>query len=242
MAIIQQNSRISHHTVTTPSMGFTVPTQEDFTTGTWSMYDLCVSEFGVNEADQKLYIRIGSDVKQIQFTGATAGGAQGLDDVLGIENITNGNNIVLTDGDKLINTDGTFGTYFSGKNLILYDGFYDQKLYEIGFDDNTSFNASKIIIGSYSFNTSYKSMFIESTIICNGTSGISYHSKIEGFFRGGTSSLIQISVVDKTEQSEFLPGGIITDYEIDGYNLNIVGTGQVGDSYEWNVLYKVHIK
>ena len=241
MAIIQQNSRISHHTITTPSTGFTVPVQEDFTTGTWSSSDLCLSEFGVNEADQKLYMRIGNTVKQIQFVGAT-GGAQGLDDVLSIENITNGNSIVLTDGDKIINSDGTFGTYYSGKNLVLYDGYYDAKLYEIGYDDNTSFNASKITIATYSFNPSYKSMFIETTIICNGTSGISYHSKIEGFFRGGTMSLIQVSFVDKTEQSEFLPGGIITDYEIDGYNLKIVGTGQIGDSYEWNAVYKVHIK
>lgn len=241
MAIIQQNSRISHHTVTTPTAIFTVPVQEDFTTGTWSSLDLCVSEFGVNEADEKLYIRVGNTVKQIQFVGAT-GGDQGLDDVLATENITNGNNIVLTDGDKIINSDGTFGVYYSGKNLVLYDGYYDGKVYEIGYDDNTSFNASKITIATYSFNPSYKSMFIETTIICNGTGGLSYHSKLEGFFRGGTASLTQVSIVDKTEQSEFLPGGIITDYEIDGYNLKIVGTGQIGDSYEWNALYKVHIK
>jgi len=241
MAIIQQNSRISHHTITTPTAIFTVPVQEDFTTGTWSSLDLCVSEFGVNEADEKLYIRVGDSIKQIQFVGST-GGAQGLDDVLGIENITNGNNIVLTDGDKLINTDGSFGTYFSGKNLVLYDGYYDGKLYEIGYDDNTSINASQITIATYSFNPSYSSMFIETTIICNGISGISYHSKLEGFFRAGTASLTQVSIVDKTEQSEFLPGGIITDYEIDGFNLKIVGTGQIGDSYEWNALYKVHIK
>lgn len=241
MAIIQQNSRISHHTVTTPTAIFTVPVQEDFTTGTWSSLDLCVSEFGVNEADEKLYIRVGNTVKQIQFVGAT-GGDQGLDDVLATENLTNGNNIVLTDGDKLINTDGTFGVYYSGKNLVLYDGFYDGKVYEIGYDDNTSFNASPIIVASYSFNPAYSSMFIETTIICNGSSGISYHSKLEGFFRAGTASLTQVSIIDKTEQSEFLPGGIITDYVIDGFNLQIVGTGQIGDSYEWNALYKVHIK
>lgn len=241
MPIIQQNSRISHHTITTPATGFTVPVQEDFTSGTWSISDLCVSEFGINEFDEKLYIRVGNTVKQIQFVGAT-GGVQGLDDVLAIQNISNGNNIVLTDGDKIINTDGTFGVYYSGKNLVLYDGYYDGKMYEIGYDDNTSFNASKITIATYPFDTNYSSMFIETTIICNGTSGISYHSKLDGFFRAGTASLTQVSIVDKTEQSEFLPGGIITDYEIDGFNLKIVGTGQVGDSYEWNVVYKVHIK
>lgn len=74
MSIIKQKSRISHHTVDTPSTVFTVPSQEDFTVeGTmfaWNVTDLCYSEIGVNEADDKVYIRIGPSIHEI-LTSAT---------------------------------------------------------------------------------------------------------------------------------------------------------------------------
>jgi hypothetical protein len=77
MAIIQQNSRITFHTITATGSGstFSVPSQEDFTSRTspWTINDLCLSEIGVNEGDVKAYIRIGSDIKEFQFVGGTGG-------------------------------------------------------------------------------------------------------------------------------------------------------------------------
>lgn len=69
MAIFQQNSRLVHHTVLTSGITFSVPEQQDFTiTGTtsaWYVTDLDISEFGVNEPDKELFIRIGNEIKQV---------------------------------------------------------------------------------------------------------------------------------------------------------------------------------
>lgn len=69
--IIQQNSRISHHTTSLPSnMTFSVPLNEDFTTTTsytWTDTDLALSEFGVSELTGKTSIRVGGDIHQIAY-------------------------------------------------------------------------------------------------------------------------------------------------------------------------------
>jgi hypothetical protein len=74
MAIIVQNSRVSHHTLTTPGLTFSIPAQEDFTLGgsqIWSTSDLCYSEIGVNEADERVFIRVGESIKEFSFTTAS---------------------------------------------------------------------------------------------------------------------------------------------------------------------------
>lgn len=95
MGIIQQNSRISFHTLTSAGATFSVPSQEDFTSSTypWTINDLCLSEIGVNETDVKAYIRIGSDIKELAFagaTGATGGGGENLTQTLAIGNTMSG--------------------------------------------------------------------------------------------------------------------------------------------------------
>lgn len=79
MALISQFSRISHHTValsaTTSFSGktFTVPGSEDFTLGGWTIYDLALSEIGVDEFRNKAYIRIGNNINEFNFgTGGTS--------------------------------------------------------------------------------------------------------------------------------------------------------------------------
>ncbi len=70
MGIIKQNSRISHHTIFGPGASgqtFSVPGTEDFTDGTWTPNDLSLSEFGINEQDNKLFIRIGNNINEIPF-------------------------------------------------------------------------------------------------------------------------------------------------------------------------------
>jgi hypothetical protein len=66
---ITQYSRISHHTTTsTQSTTFTVPSTEDFTTGSWTIYDLAQSEIGVNEGYGRSFIRVGSKVKEFSIS------------------------------------------------------------------------------------------------------------------------------------------------------------------------------
>lgn len=77
--IISQYSRISHHTITDGAT-FSVPSQEDFTleglTGSWTPYDLVLSEIGVDESNKRVFIRIDDEIKEFQFSGAT--GSQGI--------------------------------------------------------------------------------------------------------------------------------------------------------------------
>lgn len=91
MGIIQQNSRISFHTISATGSTFSVPSQEDFTSKSspWTANDLCLSEIGVNEGDGKAYIRIGSDIKEFEFVGGTAGG-ESLSQTLAVGNTMSG--------------------------------------------------------------------------------------------------------------------------------------------------------
>lgn len=78
MAKITQYSRISHHTTSgfTNSV-FTIPTSNDFTDGSWTIYDLALSEFGVNETDKRVFIRCDTEVMELDlmshFTASTSG-------------------------------------------------------------------------------------------------------------------------------------------------------------------------
>lgn len=103
MAIIPQNSRIKHHTITIPSLTFSVPASEDFTDGSWTSRELCLSELGVNESDKKVYMRIGSEIVEL-YTTATGltgvgGATQTLADTLQYGNISGGQSILMSSGD-----------------------------------------------------------------------------------------------------------------------------------------------
>lgn len=79
MSIIQQNSRISHHTTTT-GITFSIPSQEDFTlrgTQSWTASDLALSEIGIDELRNKAFVRIGNHINELAFvaTGSTPGGS-----------------------------------------------------------------------------------------------------------------------------------------------------------------------
>jgi len=77
MGIIQGNSRLSHHTLTTGGSTFSVPSQEDFTlkgsSQSWTISDLALSEIGVNEGDKKAYIRIADTINELSFVGGVNG-------------------------------------------------------------------------------------------------------------------------------------------------------------------------
>ena len=66
---ISQYSRISHHTTTgSQSTVFTVPSSEDFTSGSWTIYDLALSEIGVNEYAERAFIRVASEIKEFSIS------------------------------------------------------------------------------------------------------------------------------------------------------------------------------
>lgn len=78
MGRITQYSRISHHTTSGfPNTAFTIPASSDFTDGTWTIYDLALSEIGVNETDSRVFIRCDSEVKEFKvhsfYTASTNG-------------------------------------------------------------------------------------------------------------------------------------------------------------------------
>lgn len=80
MAKITQYSRISHHTIAgsaSAGLTFSVPAQEDFTDGSWTPYDLALSEIGVNEQDERVFIRIDDIIKEFAFIGASGVGFTG---------------------------------------------------------------------------------------------------------------------------------------------------------------------
>jgi hypothetical protein len=74
--MIKQFSRISHHTVTT-GVTFSVPSNEDPTGGTWAISDLALSEIGVDELNNKVYIRIGSNINEIGLGAVGPTGSTG---------------------------------------------------------------------------------------------------------------------------------------------------------------------
>jgi hypothetical protein len=75
MAKLTQYSRISHHTIYgLTGSTFSVPESEDFTDGTWDIYDLALSEIGVNETDKKAYMRIDTEVKEFAWAGDRTAG------------------------------------------------------------------------------------------------------------------------------------------------------------------------
>lgn len=107
MAKITQYSRISHHTLAgSASATFSVPTSDDFTDGSWTPNDLALSEIGVNEDAGKAYIRIGNDIKELEFTGGTAG-AESLATTLAVGNTTGPNHIYFDDGYGIWNNTAT---------------------------------------------------------------------------------------------------------------------------------------
>lgn len=71
MSIKTQYSRISHHT-TTDGSNFTVPSSEDFTDGTWTASDLALSEIGVKEDTDQVFIRIDDEIFEFALGGGSA--------------------------------------------------------------------------------------------------------------------------------------------------------------------------
>lgn len=65
MSIIKQNARISNHRISATGSTFTVPPNEDFTSGAWTSTDLALGEIGINMIDDVAYMRTNNGIKKI---------------------------------------------------------------------------------------------------------------------------------------------------------------------------------
>lgn len=97
--IIKGYTRLSHHTITGGGT-FSVPSTEDFTVpGNWDQYDLALSEIGVDELGQRVYIRMGATISEFSMGGSAS--SETLAQTLVLGNITGGTDIVMTSGDEI---------------------------------------------------------------------------------------------------------------------------------------------
>ena len=164
---ISQYSRLSHHTIFGATSGatFSVPASEDFTDGTWTPFDLALSEIGVNQDNENVFIRIGSDIKQFAFVGMTSGGGgtvsyttPPLATVLAAGNTTGTNDIIVTSNQVIHsnNGGGTLALDYLGDgdtvNIRANDMSIDRhdslQIDPRNNIDGTYLRASKIISGS----------------------------------------------------------------------------------------------
>jgi hypothetical protein len=139
--LVTSYSRLSHHTLTTSGLTFSIPLQEDFTlTGTmsWTATDLCLSEIGINEADQTAFIRIGGTISQLGLN---------IDDPLfeagtGTYSIQSKNNSNVASGPSSIAIG--VGTLASGNNSYS-EGFYTVASGQYSHAEGTGTTASGIV-------------------------------------------------------------------------------------------------
>ena len=86
MGIIQQNSRIAHHRLTTPGSIFTVPATVDFTDGSWLSTDLMIGEIGMQISDDRLFFRTSNGIVEVSTSsGANSMWARVGDDIVAVE-------------------------------------------------------------------------------------------------------------------------------------------------------------
>lgn len=153
MALTPQYSRISHHAITTAGATFHVPLGEDFTiiggTLSWNVtgIELADREFGINTTDNKVYLRIGSNINELLFVGGT-GNDQSFAETLAINNNSQTYNVIMgtstyigsVNGSGRIELDNSGGP---GVINISNDGgaFTDEYLYlSNGYIELSSFN------------------------------------------------------------------------------------------------------
>lgn len=241
MGKITGYSRLSHHTISgTGSSGltFSVPSSEDFTDGSWTNFDLALSEIGVNEQDKRVYIRIDDEIKEFQLVGSTSSGDT-LAQVLSNGNTTGGTNITLSNNDKIVGeTQLILSTTYSINNDF-YLGNADSIVYgnsEISTDDNT---VTTIKLISYA---SKEDSVITIEAVVNGrdiSTGDAYGSKLFATFKnvGGVTSLI--GTVDKTEKTDFSTA--TSNIEISSNDIIITVTGELSTDINWVTRYDYQI-
>jgi hypothetical protein len=214
MAIITQNSRISHHTITTSGNTFSVPPTEDFTTGTWTKEDLALSEIGIDQFQEKAFIRIGSNIKEINLSplpfsvGGSANSIQFNNGGLfsGTSNLTFINNTGTTSSLNLVGSQTISGSNFTFNNNV--NGPM--------FNFNNNLNSGTLA-------------FIQHTLQSgpNTAAGVTFATSVLG--TGYTSN-------------SYLTGNVFTNYGSQDYAANsramkaisYINANNVNSAYEWH--------
>lgn len=239
MAKITQQSRLSHHTIAgvgASGLTFSVPSSEDFTDGSWSIYDLALSEIGVNEYDKRVYIRIDDEIKELQLAGSTQSG-ETLSQTLVNGNTTGGNDIVISNGDMIISYgDKTklqvTDEYFSIKS----NGILTQAEPNIFIQDIlTTTNDSPTPIHSIEY-LSFTNSVITIEAVVNGYSTITdyaYGAKLFAVYKNKGGVLSLVSTADISEKTEFSTATININDDGTYIDLNVVG--EVGETIKWQV-------
>ncbi len=265
-----QFSRISHHTValsaTTLFTGstFTVPGSE-LIDDTWSIYDLALSEIGVDEFRDKAYIRIGSNIKEINLgTGTTSTANQNLNQVLTVANTTGGKDIEVTNGDVIRGQSrGIIDTDFNSNSIMItYDNTNDTyiqffsnaiTLLSTGSINVNTFNFRTLpsvsttnavqtdILSIYNFFSPIPKIF-KAYISCKGTGASTdkfYSGEITGSFTTNTvtGDGIELGVTNKIEKYLNLTTATADFVIVPGIpdTLKVTVTGEAATNLDWSL-------
>lgn len=254
MSIIRDYARIKHHTITTIGATFSIPPQEDFTLGfglgttqSWSPTDLYVSEIGVNETDNKAFIRIGNSINEFSFIGSTSS-IPSLDQVLSVGNTTGGSDIVVSAADLIKSPGGTTYLDIVDLNLDIISrginiesvgptaSFTTVKIneYNFAYKGATTSNATPKSIATVSLPTSNSMINLKITI--NGLKDdftSAYVGEIFGGYKNVGGTITQIgSGYSLVEYSDFLTA--TSNITIVGSTLEIRVIGEAATNIVWN--------
>jgi len=263
MSIISQFSRISHHTVTDGST-FSIPSQEDFTlpfgaSGSWTKSDLALSEIGVDELNNKAFIRIGSNINEFSFGGTVSGVTPSLSDVLVVGNTTGGSDIIMSVGDEITSADGSSSILMNNsfillsadasnsirisetETLVVGENYVDissglgyvgiEGLRFQGYSVSTS-DATITDIATYSWVGSNNMKFFEAYITGIQTDGSNgYYGKITSAIRNDGGTLFQVGTIDLIEKTDFSTATSTIDFS--GTSVRVRVTGEAGTNINW---------
>jgi hypothetical protein len=199
MARITQYSRISHHTIAgsaSAGLTFSVPAQEDFTDGSWTPYDLALSEIGVNEQDERVFMRIDDEIKEFAFIGASGVGFTGgpgncitdlyLTNMYGCSPITIHDDFIQKDGTSVNSEDSNLQITFDAGGVGTFDV---QKI------NGTTTQLERLTVGDYGIQiqTTATNSNVSGFILCEDTnqSGTDINIQLESI-SAPDSSRIQL--------------------------------------------------
>jgi hypothetical protein len=247
MAKITQYSRISHHTLSgSASATFSVPDTEDFTGGTWTPYDLALSEIGVNEDAEKAFIRTGDTIKEITFVGSTAsnlatvlvnGNNTGtnfifVEDGYGLRSLGTSGNIILDELNGVIQIEAQHysAATFSCNKIVLGSGSVKNF---ITTDTTTTTDATPTTIHNFSVIADGSKTYKVRVIGEKNDQTLAYLGDLFGLFNftGGTISLI--GTIDKVEKTNFTTA--TSNISISGSSILIRVTGEAATTINWSV-------
>jgi phage baseplate assembly protein gpV len=242
MGIVSQYSRISHHTLFgLTGSTFSVPTTEDFTDGSWTIYDLALSEIGVNESDKKVYIRIDDEIKELAFA-ATGSTAETLEQTLAVGNSMGTYSINMAGG-KILSAGQTssftmtdFETRFVSDSISVINStaiWTQDNSYKIKEQFTTGITQSKMFYVDNSEFPTESLMTID--VIIQGldpTNMLYYFNKMMATFWCSGGVVVQVGTTDVNEKTNFSTG--VADITTDGSEVQLNVEGDAGSDVYWS--------